>query len=231
VDCDHLSNSFGCISVRKKEYCILNKQYSKTEYERLKEKIIIHMENLPYLDNKERMYKYGEFFPFELSPHAYNESIAQEWVPFDEKKAMKMDYSWDAMEDKSYAPTKNWKKLPETIKETDNSILSEIILCKAWDENKESAKNHKCTKAFRITQNELLMYRRFGVPLPRKCPNTRNFELSKLRNKPNFWHRTCMCDKKHNNHEGHCEVEFETSYAPDRPEIVYCERCYQQEVY
>jgi hypothetical protein len=28
-----------------------------------------------------------------------------------------------------------------------------------------------------------------------------------------------------------CEVEFETSYAPDRPEIVYCEKCYQQEVY
>ncbi len=28
-----------------------------------------------------------------------------------------------------------------------------------------------------------------------------------------------------------CQNEFETSYAPDRPEIVYCERCYQQEVY
>jgi len=25
--------------------------------------------------------------------------------------------------------------------------------------------------------------------------------------------------------------EFETAYAPDRPEIVYCEKCYQQEVY
>jgi hypothetical protein len=28
-----------------------------------------------------------------------------------------------------------------------------------------------------------------------------------------------------------CEVEFETSYTPDRPEIVYCEKCYQQEIY
>ena len=35
-----------------------------------------------------------------------------------------------------------------------------------------------------------------------------------------LWHRKCM-------KEG-CENEFETAYAPDRPEIVYCERCYQK---
>ena len=41
-----------------------------------------------------------------------------------------------------------------------------------------------------------------------------------------------MCDKtNHHNHKGKCDVEFETSYAPDRPEIIYCEKCYQQEVY
>ena len=28
-----------------------------------------------------------------------------------------------------------------------------------------------------------------------------------------------------------CKKEFETSYAPDRPEIVYCESCYNKEVY
>lgn len=27
-----------------------------------------------------------------------------------------------------------------------------------------------------------------------------------------------------------CPNEFQTSYAPDRPEIVYCEACYQAEV-
>jgi hypothetical protein len=41
-----------------------------------------------------------------------------------------------------------------------------------------------------------------------------------------------MCNKEnHINHQGKCNVEFETSYAPDRSEIVYCEKCYQQEVY
>ena len=40
---------------------------------------------------------------------------------------------------------------------------------------------------------------------------------------PKLWHRKCM-------KEG-CLNEFETSYAPNRQEIIYCEKCYQQEVY
>ena len=27
------------------------------------------------------------------------------------------------------------------------------------------------------------------------------------------------------------DIEFETTYSPDRSEIIYCEKCYQQEVY
>jgi len=35
---------------------------------------------------------------------------------------------------------------------------------------------------------------------------------------------------KHSHGEDHCPNKFETTYAPDRPEIVYCEQCYQAEV-
>lgn len=31
--------------------------------------------------------------------------------------------------------------------------------------------------------------------------------------------------------ENKCAVEFKTTYAPDRKEMVYCEKCYQQEIY
>ena len=41
--CVEIENCFGCVSLRKKKYCILNKQYSKEEYEVLKEKIISDM--------------------------------------------------------------------------------------------------------------------------------------------------------------------------------------------
>ena len=232
IDCDHANNSFGCISVHKKEYCILNKQYSKEEYEALAQKIKEQMNEVPYLGKKGRIYKYGEFFPIELSPFFYNETIALEYFPLDQEKAEKMGYVWDKVEEKSYVPTKSWKDLPDTIDEVDDSILSEIILCQAWDEDKDTAQNHKCTKAFKIIQNELTMYKKWGIPLPRKCPNTRYFEMSQLRNLPNFWHRSCMCELKNHTHGAQkCANEFETSYSPDRPEKVYCETCYQQEIY
>ena len=231
IDCDHLNNSFGCVGLRKKEYCILNKQYDEKTYKEIHPKIIAQMETEPYKDKKGKIYKYGEFFPTELSPHAYNESIAQEWAPINKETALEIGYKWDGVDEKSYVPTKGWKDLPDTIEGVDDSILSEIILCQAWDSDKATAQNHKCTKAFRVTFNELTMYRKWNLPLPRKCPNTRYFEMSQLRNLPNFWSRSCMCELKNHQHgEKKCEIEFETSYSPERKEIVYCETCYQQEV-
>ena len=41
-NCFNCSNLFGCISLRNKQYCILNKQYSKQEYEKLALKIREH---------------------------------------------------------------------------------------------------------------------------------------------------------------------------------------------
>src|SRR3989344_4232543 len=202
VDCDHINNSFGCISVRKKEYCILNKQYDKKTYGDLQEKIISQMTSTPYSDKKGRNYEYGEFFPAELSPFYYNETIAQEYAPLNEEKAKEMGYSWDDIEEKTYTPTKNWKDLPDTIEKVGDEILSEIILCQAWDLDKAAAQNHKCTKAFRIIQNELNMYKKWNLPLPRKSPTTRYFEMSQNRNPVNFWHRKCMKED--------CENEFET---------------------
>ncbi|MFA6520135.1 MAG: hypothetical protein WCT44_00855 [Candidatus Paceibacterota bacterium] len=231
LDCEHVNNVFGCVSVRKKDYCIFNKQYSKEEYEALKEKIISQMNLLPYSDTKGKIYKYGEFFPSELSPHAYNESIAQEWIPILKKEAQDMGYAWEDAEEKSYTPTKSWKELPENIAKVDKTILSEIILCKAWDEDKISAQNHKCTKAFRITDNELLIYKRLGIPLPTKCPNTRYFELYQMRSRPKFFYRKCMCELPNHDHDNVCQNKFETSYNPDQTEKIYCETCYQKEVY
>jgi hypothetical protein len=61
-----------------------------------------------------------------------------------------------------------------------------------------------------------------NIPLPRYCPNCRHHERLKNRNPLKLYKRTCM-------KEG-CDVEFETTYAPERKEIVYCEKCYQNEV-
>jgi hypothetical protein len=221
ADSFNVKNVFGSISLRKKEYCILNKKYAKEEYEKFVLKIKQQMKDTPYTDKKGREYSYGELFPIELAPFCYNETLAQEYLPIAREEAEKECYPWYDVEDKNYIPSKSWKDLPE-IKGVDDSILSEIILCEAWDKDKELAKKHKCTKAFKITENELAIYKRWNLPLPRKCPNTRNFELFESRNPIELWHRRCMRDG--------CENEFETSYSPDSPEVVYCENCYKQEV-
>ena len=239
IFCHEAHNLFGCIGMRNKEYCILNKQYTKKEYEALVPKIKKHMDDMPYVDAKGRVYKYGVFFPPEFCPHGYNETIAQEYLPFTKKGAIEAGFSWRDMTSKEYNHTMSWKDIPANLEGVKDSILKEVVLCRSWDEEgEEKALEHNCSKAFKITPEELAFYKRMNISLPQRCFNSRHFERTKLRNPVHLWHRKCMCDgstsspqaNNHPHHSGKCPNEFETSYAPDRPEIVYCEQCYQAEV-
>ena len=226
-NCHGCSNLFGCIGLRNKKYYILNKQYSKEEYEKLIPKIKGQMMEVPYVDKRGIVYKYGEFFPVELSTFCYNETQAQDYFPMDKERAKKMGYRWRDRKHNEYEITIESKDLPDNLDDVEDSITEEIIGCA----NKETSSNY-CRGAYKITTDELNLYRRLGVPLPRLCFLCRHENRLKIRNPMKLWHRSCMCEKENHSHEKEkCEVEFETSYAPDRPEIVYCEKCYQQEVY
>lgn len=223
-------NVFACIGLSNKEFCIFNKQYGEAEYKSLIEKIIKQM--------KENG-KYGEFFPMELSMFAYNETVAQEYFPMTKEEALKRGLRWQDQNTKSYNITIKPEDLPDDIKDAKEDILTQSIGCAHAGNCK-----HGCTTAFRIIPRELEFYKRMKLPLPRFCPNCRYYgRLNKL-NPPKLWHRSCECAgteskngvyqnlaNHHLHNTEHCPNEFETSYAPDRPEIVYCEKCYQQEVY
>jgi hypothetical protein len=214
--CSGSSYLFGCVGLRKKQYCIFNKQYAKEEYEAMVAKIREQMNAMPYKDKVGRIYKYGEFFPAEISPFAYNESMSQEYFPLSKKEAVSQGYKWYDAEDRNYKPTIKAEDLPSNIKDVPDSIISEIIACEHAGKNCDQL----CVSAFKITSDELNFYRKLGVPLPRICHNCRTFERLKQRTGLKLYQRKCAkCNKK-----------IETSYAPDRPEIVYCEQCYQQEV-
>lgn len=217
---------FGCVGVRNQDYIILNKKYTKEEYNELLPKIIKHMDDMPYIDKIGRIYKYGEFFPMELSPFTYNESLVQEYHPLSLGRVVDFGLKIKEKEKRDYIIDIKSEDLPDHIKDVDDSIVGKIIECAHRGKCEE-----QCTEAFRIRAEDLRFYRKMKFALPRLCPNCRHFKRLKKRNPIKLWHRTCMCNKKHSNHEGDCQVEFETSYAPDRPEIVYCEKCYQQEVY
>ena len=217
---------FACAGLRKKSYFIFNKEYKKDEYNILIEKIKEQMNQMPYEDKKGRIFKYGEFFPTEIMPFSYNDSVVCEYFPLTKEEILEKGYKYKDPETKNYKPTILAHQLP-SILEVDEKVLQEIIQCEHLGRC-----NHKCTTAFRVIQNELNVCKILGVPLPKLCPNCRHMERINLLNPPRLYKRKCMCEKENHFHgNGECDVEFETSYAPNRPEIIYCEKCYQQEVY
>lgn len=209
--CKKSSDLFGCIGLINKQYCILNKQYSKEEYFSMVEKIKKHMDDMPYIDSKGRVYKYGEFFLYELCPFGYNEAVINDHFPLSKEEIIERGYPYKEKVDNTYTITLKASDIPDNIKDIDDSILNEVIECE---------KSHR---AYKITPFELQFYKRMNIPIPHLHPDERYKERLSLRNPMILYHRSCM-------KEG-CTNKFETSYAPDRPEIVYCEKCYQQEVY
>ena len=211
-------NCFGCVGMTNSEYCLLNKQYSKEEYFSLIERVKKQMTELPYVDVKSRIFKYGEYFQYDLCPFGYNETKAHDIFNLKKEEALKKGYPWKEREKRNYNITCQSSDLPDSIKDVPDEILNEVIACP-----NEGNQDFQCSSAYRIMPFELQFYRQKSLPLPRYCPNFRHYQRLKYRNPYKLWHRKCM-------HEG-CQNEFETSYAPERPEIVYCERCYNQEVY
>jgi len=235
LNCHSGSNLFGCVGLRHKKYCILNKQYTKEEYEELVPKIKKHMDQMPYLDKKKRVYKYGEYFPIELGPFAYNETLASEHFPLIKEQALAEKYSWFDKSGSEYEPNIKAKDLPDDIKDVDDGILNQVIECGHID-------NCFGSGVFRIIPKELKFYQRHNLSLPRLCPDCRHQERVGMKNPMKLWKRQCQCagekssNKLYKNTIEHshknkpCPNTFQTTYAPERKEIVYCEKCYLKEV-
>ena len=242
--CHSSSNLFGCVGLRNKQYCILNKQYSKEEYFALRDKIIAQMNAMPYTDKEGRKYPYGEMFPAEFSPLAYPEATVCDYYPLTKEQAVAEGFLWREPNQREFQTSMNASDLPDHIKDAPDSVFKEAIACS------------ECKRAYRIIPMELDFYRRFGIPLPRTCHNCRYRERLKFRNPIAWYERQCACGggksqapntsakggsasggkSQHENTVAHshgenpCPNVFQTTYAPDRPEIVYCENCYNAEV-
>ena len=215
ANCFNCESVFGCISLRKQKFCIFNKQYSENDYKELVIKI---------RDSMLERGEYGEFFPLQISPFAYQDSVAQEHFPFSKDEVVEKKYVWYEPEERMPKITLDPESLSDSILDVKDDIINKTIGCKHAGDCE-----HPCTVGFKITSTELAFYRSQGIPLPTLCFQCRHASRVALRNPLKLWHRQCMCDKNHSHHSGECTNEFETSYSPDKPEIVYCEQCYQAE--
>ncbi len=172
--CFDSKNLFGCIGLHHKQYCILNKQYSKEEYEDLLAKII---------ENMKKDSQYGEFFPTTLSPFAHNETMANVYYPLTKEEALKKGLKWKDPNPKEYKP--QTYSVPDDISDVPELVINEILACS------------ECKKNYKITPLELKFYKKTQLPIPRKCPNCRHIARVNLQTKPRFFERDCgKCGKK-----------------------------------
>jgi len=196
------SDLFGCVSIKKNQYCILNKQYSKEEYEVLAAKLCEHMIKIG---------EFGEFFPSGISPFAYNETNAQFYFPLNVSKAKEQGFPWREADDEVLRVSKTIPAsgIPSAIGSVPDDILEWAITCEATD------------RPFRIVKQELQFYREHHLPIPHLHPDERHRRRMSLRNPRKLWSRKCA----------KCGKGIETTYSMERPEKVYCEECYLKEVY
>ena len=106
---------------------------------------------------------------------------------------------------KEEALSKGYKWKDEEVKSA-QAPTKELLLCPA------------CNKNFKLMSHELAFYQKQNLPQPLNCPDCRHRIRMDLRNPRKLWSRNCM----------KCSQKLETSYAPERPEPIYCEPCYLQ---
>lgn len=154
------------------------------------------------IDHMRETKEYGEFMPMSIAPVAYNESLAQDYFPLTADLAKAKGYAWK--------------------ESTDVAAKQSTAATKTCAH---------CSKSYRIILQEQQRYQQLGLTEPTLCPNCRFQQLLSWKNPRQLWHRQCMCLEPGHNHAQRCVVEFETTYAPERPEQVYCEECYRQMKY
>lgn len=154
-----------------------------------------------------RNQEYGEFFPGKISPFAYNESIANEYFPLNKEEALAQGLKWQEEDKKDYLPATY--QLPDNIEQIPDTVIKEVLACE------------KCSKNYKIIASELEFYRKSQLPVPQLCFGCRHQARMDKRNPRHLWQRNCS----------QCQNPIETTYSPNRPEKVYCEKCYEAAIY
>jgi len=168
-NCHNSSYLFGCIGLKKDQYCILNKQYSREEYERLVPTIIEHMK---------KSNEYGEFFPTSMSPFAYNETVAHDAISMTKEQVEAKNWHW--YEDALGGDYQGEKaRIPDTIEDVEDDILEKILTCET------------CQKHYRIIRQELNFYRQQKITLPRQCVDCRHRARTKNHYQFTLFPRNC----------------------------------------
>lgn len=194
------ADCFGSIGLNKNNFCILNTQYSEAEYKSLTARIIEHMS---VKDGSASGGKQtGEWGEFfPISLSPFAYNETEAQIRFPLSAATIKKNGW------------KWKKEATVVTNPALPVCS------------------GCEKNYIIIKQEQKFLDTQQLPQPSLCPDCRFTFLFNRRNPYKLWTRQCMCTQPdHNFHEGRCLAEFETTYSPERKELIYCLSCYNKEI-
>lgn len=232
------SCNMACVWLAYKKYCFLNKEYDKNQREHLTIKAIEELQS---------KWIFWEFFEPKDSPFPYNDSVAMDYFPVNrviingQEEIINSNWIWnvtvlfpekfisDAILDlwweekikikrrvkeqeiniKSWIETIKAQELTDNISNVTDDILNKAIVCEiSW-------------RPFRIVWLELDFYRKHWLPIPHKHYDVRHEErLAKI-----SWRHLNLvnCDK--------CGNKMLSSHLVNIRPKVYCETCYNKEIY
>jgi CxxC-x17-CxxC domain-containing protein len=159
------------------------------------------------IEQMKRTGEWGKYFPIKNSPLPYNNTVAHDYLPLTADQAKAIGCYW--LETGEKEKNEIIYPVPDNINEVKDDILTAVLTCE------------KCQKNFKIIKQELDRSRHLQMPIPFNCPDCRHWERMSLRNPRRLYDRQCA----------KCGQAIKSTFAPERKEIIYCEECYQKEIY
>lgn len=156
------------------------------------------------IEHMKKTNQWGEFFPESISDFPYNLTVAHDNFPLKKAEALAKGFRWQDEDPKSIIPQKY--SIPDSVSDAKEDITNEILVCE------------ECGRNFKIIPQELDLHRKINLPLPSKCFHCCHRNRKSKRNPRRLFSRKCQ----------KCAADIQTTYAPDRPQIIYCERCFQE---
>jgi hypothetical protein len=191
---------FGCVGLTRAKNCILNRQYSASEYQQLAARLVEHMQSTG---------EWGQFLPSKFSPFGYNETAASDFKPLTRDQALAAGFLWRDLDQ---------RELASVTKEQPPGRVADISQTSLESLAKEVFRCQESGEPYKIIKPELEFYREHGFALPRYSPRTRHLKREALRFPPVFRRGHCQA----------CQSEVETNLPFELESTLRCERCYQE---
>ncbi|MDC0358015.1 hypothetical protein OAO01_04295 [Oligoflexia bacterium] len=168
--CPVSRNLFGCAALTPgAQYRVLNKQYSKEDYEALVKKIKVKMRS----DGE-----YGEFFPLSISLFGYNNSVSYDDRAYSKEDVLARGWKWEVCESATTGKG-TVADIADDIQDVDAAICKEILTCQ------------QCTRNYKIINPEFVFHQKENIPLPRTCPDCRHRARLAKRNPKELYQSIC----------------------------------------